>query len=321
MAGDVARWLSDALSTDPASPGEAGLQPSGPASPTAGEGNVPGEMDDGAGDEIRFASKRDRGWALGFRYALTRFLLGVTGITFFDFRVFGVHSIPMTGSVLVASTHQSVMDPCILGMIPERSNSFLAKQSLFRVPFLAWLIRKYDAFPIPKENLVPRKALDLCVRILRRGRSLIMFPEGTRSTDGRIQPLKRGVALVAKRSGAAVVPTVILGAGACWPRGARFPRPGKVRVRYGEPIRFEPEEAADSFIRRLSDTYRRLALEAGAVEAVHGNHCVGEGEEGGKEPPPSPVQHGEPSGLPQTAGGDSLVDCTTPVGAHGLGAP
>jgi 1-acyl-sn-glycerol-3-phosphate acyltransferase len=237
----------------------------------------------------------------------------IVSIIFFETRVFGVEWVPRRGSTLIASTHKSVMDPWIVGMIPNRSSCYLAKESLFRVPFLGWLIRRYDAFPISRDTVAARSALDLCVKILQEGRALVFFPEGTRSEDGGLQPLKRGVALVAKRSGALVLPVSVVGTYACWPRGAVLPRPGRVRVSFGTPLAFVTNESSDSFVERLSGRLRQLAVEADLREAARDESLSGEGDNRGKETLPAPGSSAEASNFRQIAGDDSLVTCPTPL--------
>jgi len=82
-------------------------------------------------------------------------------------------------------------------------------------------------------------------RALDEGGALLVFPEGTRGEEGDIRPAKPGAGLLAVSSGAAVVPVYISGSGRAWPRGRRLPRPAKVTVTFGKPLRFEAERGAD----------------------------------------------------------------------------
>ena len=258
-----------------------------------------------------FARRSDTGLGLGFLYALSMYVCRIVGILFFETRVFGVQWIPRSGSTLMASTHKSVMDPWIVGMIPNRSLCYLAKESLFRVPFLGWLIRRFNAFPISRDTVAARSGLDLCVEILKQGRALMFFPEGTRSEDESLQPLKRGVALVAKRSGALVLPVCVLGTHACWPRGGVLPRLGRVRISFGRPLTFVMNESSDSFVERLSSSLRQLVNEADLPEVARGESLSGEGDKRAKETLPAPGCSAEASSFRQIAGDDSLVTCPT----------
>ena len=152
---------------------------------------------DGAIGPLR--PRGDLGFGVGGLYSFCRWLSRVAAITFYDFRVYGVRWLPSSGPTVIASNHQSLLDPCTVGMIPDRRYCYLAKESLFRIPFLGWLIRHVGSFPIPRESVSARRALDTTIRILETGRAMVMFPEGTRSPDGRLQPLKRGIGLIVRR--------------------------------------------------------------------------------------------------------------------------
>jgi 1-acyl-sn-glycerol-3-phosphate acyltransferase len=260
----------------------------------------------------------DSGLSRGLFYGISLYLVRIFFITVCDGRVFGAKHVPRTGSVVLAGTHQSVLDPIVLGLAVDRRSCFLAKDSLFRVPFLRWLIRQYRTFPVPRSSVASRHALDLCVRILRAAHSLVFFPEGTRSADGKLQPLKRGLSLIVRRSGAPVTPVLISGSFACWPRGARLPRPGHVEAWIGEPVNCEESDSADSFVETLSRSYERLAQKAGAAEMLRQdcndsdrnvNRDAEDTEH--KEAPSSSQSPREPLALSKPAGDDSLVACET----------
>lgn len=260
----------------------------------------------------------DVGLSRGLFYGLTLYVVRIFFITVCDGRVFGARHVPKTGPVVLAGTHQSVLDPIVLGLCSDRRSCFLAKDGLFRVPFLRWLIRRYRTFPVPRESVASRHALDLCVRILRAAHSLVFFPEGTRSPDGTLQPLRRGVSLVVRRSGAPLVPILVRGSFACWPRGARLPRPGHVRAWIGEPLEYQESDSSDSFVERLTRGYERMARDAGAIEMLprdrenlESDPERGDEETALKEAPSSSQDPGERSALSRPAGDGSLIACET----------
>lgn len=291
-------------------PDSRSLQDAGPcATPEPSEA---AERPDRKGAEaMRFAIRRDLGLGIGFRYGLTRYVSRVITITFFDMRVFGVRWVPASGATILASTHQSVLDPWLLGVAHHRPNCYLAKESLFRVPFLGWLIRKYDAFPIHRESTAARKAIETCVRILEKGRALVFFPEGTRSPDGKLQTLKKGISLLAKRSAALVSPVLLRGTGSAWPRGSWWPRASRIEVRFGRPLEVEFRESSDAFTERLSSAYRRLAIEAGATEVLEAASRAGASTSRDGESRSSPFITAEASMPPGLAGVPSSIPCTT----------
>lgn len=210
----------------------------------------------------------DGGLRMGAFYALCLYLSRIGGLSLFGLRAFGTSRVPRTGATVLAANHQTLLDPWLVGQCVDRRLVFLARETLFRVPLLGRLIRSLDAMPLPRESIAPKQALEVSVRLLEEGRALLLFPEGTRSRDGRLQPLRRGIVLLARRTGAPVVPVLVTGAFALWPRTRRLPRLGPVEIRFGEPLRYEPQDSPDSFLDRLAAAYRGLALEAGAPEVL-----------------------------------------------------
>lgn len=151
--------------------------------------------------------------------------------------------LPPAGPMLIVSNHVSHFDPPLLGMCVGRPCTYLARQSLFKVPGLKWLIRSLGAFPIDRE--VGKDGLTAVLKLLDEGRRVVMFPEGTRSPDGQFHPLKPGVALLVKKARCPVVPVGIVGAYESWPRKQPLPVPAPlgvvgpgrpIGVCFGEPI-------------------------------------------------------------------------------------
>jgi 1-acyl-sn-glycerol-3-phosphate acyltransferase len=240
---------------------------------------------------------RDRGIHVGIFYGISLYVSRIAALTLFDLKIRHQNRVPLTGPAILAANHQSVLDPWLVGSSLDRRAAYLARETLFRVPILGWLIRKYDTLPVPRESTVPRAALEICLKVLEKGRALILFPEGTRSYDGRLQPLKRGIVLLARRTGAPVVPIIVHGSFRCWPRSRLLPRPGRIDLVFGEPIQFEKDESSDSFVERLERAYRRLAVEAGAEDMLP---VESRAEVRGTEPPASTI-HGERTPLLEAA--------------------
>ena len=150
----------------------------------------------------------------------------------------GAHHVPTTGPVLLVSNHSSVLDPPFVGGVAPRQLSFLAKAELFTVPGFGRLIRALNARPVRREG-ADAGALRSALRVLESGGALLVFPEGTRGEEGTLREPKPGAALLAVLSEAPVVPVFVRGSGRAWPRGRRLPRPAKVVVSFGPPLRFE----------------------------------------------------------------------------------
>ena len=156
----------------------------------------------------------------------------------------GAEHIPAEGPVLLVANHSSLLDPPLIGGVCPRPLTFLAKAELFRIPGFGGLIRRLNARPLRREGADP-SALRIARRVLDEGKALLVFPEGTRGEEGILREPKAGAALLAVQSGAAVIPTYVRGSGRAWPRGRRLPRPAKVVVTFGAPLRFPRVAGAD----------------------------------------------------------------------------
>ena len=163
-------------------------------------------------------------------------------------RFFGTHSIPDTGGLLIIANHQSQLDPPLVGVgIRRRNMAAIAREGLFRHFPLGALLRAVGCIPI-KEDSGDAGALRSAIEQLKRGRVVVIFPEGSRSPDGTIQPFKRGVWLLMMRSGAPVLPAAVEGCFDAWPRQRTLPHlfGQRVAVSYGTPIPFEELRAMGS---------------------------------------------------------------------------
>ena len=144
---------------------------------------------------------------------------------------------PPPGPVIFASNHESVLDIWVLFVAIPRSFRFIAKQELFRLPVFGWYLRIGGHIPVDRSNRASAVAsLRHAGEAVRGGTSIVVFPEGTRSRDGRIQPFKKGPFVVAKGAGVPIVPIAISGSGAVTPSHVIAVHPGTIRVAAGDPI-------------------------------------------------------------------------------------
>ncbi|MDR1471203.1 MAG: 1-acyl-sn-glycerol-3-phosphate acyltransferase [Synergistaceae bacterium] len=140
--------------------------------------------------------------------------------------------------VILAANHASYLDPPAIGMVFPRPLRFIAWDGLFRVPLLSSLIRALGAVPVNQEDKSSAaRLLRAVIGFIEDGFSVLIFPEGMRSPDGNLLPLEGGVALIALKTGAPIVPVRLDGTWEAYPVGRRFPRPRKVSVSFGPPIR------------------------------------------------------------------------------------
>lgn len=156
--------------------------------------------------------------------------------SFYNVKVEGKENIPKQPGFIIASNHRSFADPPLVAVSASMVTkfTFVAKEELFRNKFFGWLIRKLGAFPVERGK-GDMKVISDAVERLSEGKNLVIFPEGTRSKDGKLGKGKTGVALIAAKSQAIVVPTAV-----CYEGKLRFRK--KVTIKYGKPIM--PEEIA-----------------------------------------------------------------------------
>jgi 1-acyl-sn-glycerol-3-phosphate acyltransferase len=155
--------------------------------------------------------------------------------TLLRIRFQGVEHVPQTGPVVITPNHVSFMDPILVTIPVRRPLHYMALEPFFRIRGLGALMRWARAFPV-QEGEADGPAVRRALRLLRQGEPLVIFPEGGRSPDGRLQPFRPGAFRLALAADAPVVPVTIVGAFDAWPTGRRFPRPGRVTIVYHAPL-------------------------------------------------------------------------------------
>lgn len=150
--------------------------------------------------------------------------------------------VPQNGGVILASNHQSFLDPVLVAVPLPRGVTFMARDTLFRFLPFRLLIASLGAFPVQR-GTADLGAMREAIRRLEAGRALLVFPEGTRTKDGRVGRMRAGIGLLASRAKVPVVPVRISGAFESWPRSSKLPRPKPVTVRFGPPL--PPEVSGD----------------------------------------------------------------------------
>lgn len=177
-------------------------------------------------------------------YNFLRFFCRMLGVLCFRIRCEGREQLPATGGVLIVSNHQSHLDPVLVGLACDRRLNYLARETLFGFAPFRWLINSLDAIPIDREGL-GMAGLKETLRRLKREEIVLIFPEGTRTRDGCVAPLKPGFSVLAKRTGVPVLPVAIEGAFHCWPRSQLLPGPGAIQIEFGRPIQSDEMNACD----------------------------------------------------------------------------
>ncbi len=182
-------------------------------------------------------------------------------------RVFGEHHIPL-GKAIFASNHLSYLDPPFIAISSPAEIHFLAKKSLFSAPLLGWLIRRLNAHPVGR-NAEDISVLKKVTQLLAKERKLLLFPEGTRSADGSLQPFLSGLGFIAYRSKSPIVPIYLSGTGKAWGMGKKFPKlSGKLDCFFGPPIywnqfqHLEKKEAMQAIVQATEAALKELEKKA-----------------------------------------------------------
>ncbi len=188
----------------------------------------------------------------------------------FGFRV--VNPPSLRPPYILAPNHVSFLDPIVVQLAHPRHVTFLMIETIYRVRPLRWFFQFWEAIPVP-EGRAPGEALKAAFRTIRRGEVVGIYPEGQISPDGTLQEGKQGVAMIMLRAKIPVVPVAIVGTYEVLPRPARIPRPGRIRVVFGDPI-FPPESPEDrkAAARELS---ARVMEAIGTLQARHGDRDSG----------------------------------------------
>lgn len=196
-------------------------------------------------------------------YWLGWMAFGAAFRTLFGLKLVGEENLISEGPVLVASNHQSFLDPPLIGNLYKTEMVFLARKTLF-VGFFKWLYTQWNAIPVDQDR-PDMGSLKTIIRKLKEGERVLVFPEGERTLDGTIGPAAPGIGLIAAKSGAVIQPVRIRGAREALPRGSSKIRFVRIIVSIGKPIYLTPEElkASDG-----KESYDRIAKKIMAAIAA-----------------------------------------------------
>ena len=169
-------------------------------------------------------------------------------------QITGLDNVPDDGAAIIAPNHQSFLDDFLLPLvIRKRKVVMMAKADYFDKWYTAWFFKAAGCIPVRREGgSASARALTGGIDALREGKLVGIFPEGTRSPDGRLYRGKTGVARMALEAQVPVIPVALVGTYEAWPYDKKLPKPGRVEMRYGKPLTFERFYAtpADRFVLR-----------------------------------------------------------------------
>ncbi|MDA8096216.1 MAG: lysophospholipid acyltransferase family protein [Clostridia bacterium] len=161
-------------------------------------------------------------------YSFARLLCRIFLLTVRRWKVYGLDNLPAAGGIVVAANHTSYLDPIAVGCAMRRRVSFMGKAELFRIPVLKSIVVGLGTFPVRRGG-VDREAIRTALRYLAEGKAIGIFPEGTRSKDGKIHKPQQGAALLALKADVPIVPVALKGTCGAF---------RKVKVAFGEPLSF-----------------------------------------------------------------------------------
>lgn len=189
-------------------------------------------------------SRRGHGIVKRLFYYAVRFSFRLLSVTVFELRCYGRYHLDFEGGALIVSSHQSHLDPVLVGVTFNERLHYVARQTLFNQRVLAIAIGLLDAIQLDRDR-GGLAGLKETMKRLRGGGKVLIFPEGTRSTDGRIAALKPGFISVVRRCEVPMIPIAIAGAFQALPRHRRFPSKFPLRVAVGPVISAAQIEAMD----------------------------------------------------------------------------
>ena len=204
-------------------------------------------------------------------YYLTRGIARLIFRLFFRLRCYGCENVPAEGAVILAANHTSFLDPPLTAVGVKRPLRYVARKTLWGENRI-WnkFLDGCNAFPVDQEK-PDVGSFKVMLRLLHAGEGLVLFPEGSRSWDGALLEPKPGVARLACRTEAPVVPVFIEGAYMALPRGKKFMRPCRIRVYYGQPTTYTdvgPGQDKNEHYRRVSDHIMQRIAELGGLEPL-----------------------------------------------------
>ena len=218
------------------------------------------------------ASETPQTTSVAFAYAVGRFILTPLARVLYRPHITGRENVPRTGPVIFASNHLSFIDSIAIPVSAPRNVRFLAKATYFDGWFSKTFFTALGASPVRRgAGQAALEALDQQKQLLEAGEAIALYPEGTRSLDGRLYKGRTGVAFLALQTGAPVVPVGLIGTDAVMPVGARFPRlRPRASVAFGKPIDVSAHGPA------TSGRARRLATDEimAAIHALSGQELA-----------------------------------------------
>jgi 1-acyl-sn-glycerol-3-phosphate acyltransferase len=199
---------------------------------------------------------------MNLSYRLAWYFFRAAFATYLRWKVYNPERVPCEGGVILASNHASILDPPMVGAGLQRMVNYLGRNTLFNIPIFGAILRSWKVVPVDREGGGGAGLKAILDRLLDNG-VILLFPEGTRTPDGKLRPAKSGIGLTVIKSSAPVVPVRVFGTFEALGKEMIIPRPHQVAVKYGKPLDFKTlrEEAKTCSKQRVKEIYQQVADE------------------------------------------------------------
>lgn len=159
--------------------------------------------------------------------------------TYFRLKVSGLDNVPETGAVIITSNHESFLDPPLVGVsVSNRSTYFMARDTLFKNRVFGFILKRVHSFPVNRGTGF-RGGFNKALELLKEGKLILVFPEGTRSYDGKLQRGKAGAGMLIYDAKVPVIPCYVDGSYEAMPRSSKLILPKKICIKFGKPIKLD----------------------------------------------------------------------------------
>jgi len=194
-------------------------------------------------------------------YYISLFVLRMINRIYCRSTVIGKEHIPAKGGYILACNHISNLDPFIIGVTTLRQLNFMAKEEMFRSKIGSFYWHQVGAFPIKRDE-ADFRAIREAIRRLKRGKLLVMFPEGTRGTAQRAKKINPGVGLLVQKAGVPVIPIHLKGTEQVLPNDAKWFKRHPVTITIGEPVRFPEKTPNNEIALAIMEKIRQLSFQS-----------------------------------------------------------
>jgi 1-acyl-sn-glycerol-3-phosphate acyltransferase len=192
-------------------------------------------------------------------YKIGKMFLWPWFIFYMRLEIKGQENVPKKGGFILVSNHVSNLDPIALGLACPGNLNFLAKEELFSNPFFGWILRLVNCLPLRRKGINLTAIREAIRRVRHGGGGLLIFPEGTRSTDGKLGKGQEGVGFLVDKLNVPVIPAYVSGTLRAMPKGAFLPRPITISVEFGKQIPLERRVAYSDVAVKVMQAIKQLS--------------------------------------------------------------